>query len=92
MNNIKVGAINYKIRYTDELDTETCGMLKRTTNTIYIDSSLPRDQQDLTLLHEIIHAINGEISEEVVDGLAVSLHQIIVDNNLFEEKNEGSPK
>ena len=67
----------YNVVYSD---IEDCGRLDRDKNEIIIDNKLPIGQQELAILHEILHAINGEISEELIDSLAVSIHQVLRDN------------
>ena len=74
---VKIGGIKYKIVLRKMEDS---GEIDRSTNTISIDKEMAYEQQMVTLLHEMIHALNGELDEKTVDGLAVGLHQIIMDN------------
>lgn len=87
---IKIGGIDYAIRYKDFDDK--CGQLNRYENVIYIDGRLSKGQQQLTLWHEIFHAINGEMTEGLTESLAVSIQQIIRDNKLDLFKQEKEPK
>ena len=82
---IKIGAIKYKIKYVDPsaFDEDVkCGMLNREDDTIYIDNKLSDENKALAMWHEIIHAINGELSETTVDFLASAIYQILKENKL----------
>jgi len=77
--NIKIGGIIYSIVYTNQFDDEF-GRVDRLTNTIYISNRYPKNQQDATLIHEILHQINSELPEREVEALAQAIYQIINDN------------
>ena len=53
---------------------------------IIIDSSLPEDKKQETLLHEIIEALNGyfslDLDHEVITTLGFGLYQVLKDNKL----------
>jgi Zn-dependent peptidase ImmA (M78 family) len=57
---------------------------------IQIDSSNPRERQENTLLHEIIHLISDdlslEFSEETVKRITTGLYQVLNDNGFLKEK------
>lgn len=78
MNRIKICGITYRISLRSLPDK--CGLLDRTENEIVLEKTNPPDQRLLALIHEIIHAINGELSETDVDYLATALHGVLVDN------------
>lgn len=85
---LKIGAITYTIvevdtrKYQDLGEPNSMGKCDRASDTIYIDEDLTYAQKEITLLHEILHAINGEIEEAVVDGLAFGLHCVLAENDL----------
>jgi Zn-dependent peptidase ImmA (M78 family) len=79
---LKIGGIKYKIVLKDT--ENSCGQLNQRDNEIIINSTLSPEQKQITLLHEIIHAVNGELNEVVVDSLAQQLHQVLTENKLWE--------
>ena len=81
MKSIKVGGITYKIEHKD-LD-DSMGKTDFTKSTICLDEKLNKDQEQATLIHEVIHCINNQLSEDKVEFLAQALYQIIKDNNLW---------
>lgn len=90
---VRIGSVDYEIVIEDKtivLDAVQCkGQIDYDYHKINIDSSIQDKQgQEQTFLHELIHGIVRERSldlekvdeENIVDGLAVGLHQIIRDN------------
>jgi len=83
-NKLKIGGHEYLVEFTEYDNIEgDCGDSDRHRNRIRICQTDPQSQQEETLIHEIIHAINGGLKEEIVDGLAVSLYQVLKDNELL---------
>ena len=76
--NLKIGGLNYKIVYTD-LD-DCLGKTDFPTSTIYIDKKQNDNQKFATLVHEILHCLNNQMSEEKVEFLAQGINQVIRDN------------
>jgi len=69
----------YTITLVDDISCgETMGSCRRHSQTICINEELAKDQSDETLLHEVIHIIDGELvlglTEETVARLAVGLY------------------
>lgn len=79
---IKVGGSWYNVDMSKELDGQ-CGRCDLTEQTIYISKELTRDQKEVTLWHEIIHAINICIHDQSVEFLAQSLYQVLKDNKFI---------
>ena len=81
---LKIGGHEYTVELVDPetLDND-CGKMNPRRNLIQISSDMPQSQLEETLLHEIIHACNGGLPEETVDGLAHSLYQVLKDNKLI---------
>ena len=78
---IKICGITYDVNIVEHIDDgNTCARLVRDCNLILIASGLSKEQQELSFLHECVHAVNGEMSENTVDFIAVILHGIITDN------------
>lgn len=79
---IKIGGHDIKIVFIDVLDEETQGIFDSCKNTIFIDEKLSDSQKQVTLIHEIIHACNGELDEVILDSLAQQLYQVLAENDL----------
>jgi len=75
---IKVYTIWYKVE--EKRLNNRCGEIIFDDNTIYIDSELPLNQQWSTFWHEVIHAINITLDENIVEPLAQGINQVIQDN------------
>ena len=50
---------------------------------IRLASNNPRREQEVTLLHEIIHLCDMSLSEKVVEKLSVNLYEAFTKNKLF---------
>lgn len=80
---LKIGGHIYKITLEDPENIENnCGLQNRARNTIKIRKDLPQSQIEETLIHEVLHAINGDLKEETVDFLAMAIYAILKDNKL----------
>lgn len=82
---LKIGAHTFKIV---EKNMEMCGSCSRDDNTIEIRKGLSQSQKEVTLIHEIFHAINTEFggdkaSHIVLDSFSEQLYQVFVDNKLL---------
>ena len=81
---LKIGGHIYKVILVDGEDINNdAGEQNRARNIIKIRKDIPQTQLEETLLHEIIHACNSGMKEEIIDGLAVSLYQVLKDNYLL---------
>ena len=78
LKELKIGGHKYKILFVDDL--EDCGEFNNSTGTIKIKAGMPKSQTEETLLHEIIHACNPDLKEEVVGSLSMILYQVYRDN------------
>lgn len=82
---LKIGGHIWKIDYVGKSslsDDSPCGHIDRETGIITINKHLTNSCKQVTLLHEIIHAINFELNEELTDSLAEQLYQVLKDNKL----------
>jgi hypothetical protein len=90
-DNIKIGGLNYKIEFKDNIIHEgrTCtGLIENDNLVISLLSNRPQDRNYQTLLHEILHGIIynrnlniAETTEEfLVDELAYGLLEILKNN------------
>jgi len=83
---LKIGGHTYKIQLIEESlleDNETCGRIDRSKGLILIGKNLMQSEKEVTLFHEIIHGINGELKEELVDSLAQGIYQVLSDNKML---------
>lgn len=87
---VKIGGQNYKIIIKDLNKSEcqdNCGYCRTTDNEIYINSSMSQEQQETTLLHEILEALNFnyqlDLEHNKIQTLEATLYQVLKDNKLF---------
>lgn len=85
---IKIGGIVYKVIITDYwhdrggADGEQFNT-KKQGNVIYIGKDLSKEAQEVTFIHEAIHAMNTTMNHEFLDSLSEQIYQFLVDNNLL---------
>jgi hypothetical protein len=62
------------------------GLIEYSTQTIYIDKDIPRENKEETLLHECIHGIDYHLalglSEKQVVRLSTAIYQLINENDI----------
>jgi hypothetical protein len=85
---LKIGGHIVSIDCSQELENEN-GNSKFSKNLINICKTLPQDQQEATLIHEILHYLNSTLGGEstlshcLLDSLAEQIYQVLKDNNLL---------
>ena len=86
---IKIGGHNYSVFYVKgnhkEKGIENYGKIYHDAKKIYIDKDIAKSQQEETLLHEILHAIdqiynNHSLSEKQIESMSEGLYQVLKDN------------
>lgn len=91
----KVFKVNY-VRTSKVLDSPTAGLIDYMKGVICISTDRPRDAQDETLLHEIIHGIlppSTRDEEKFVEVFAPRLFGVLKTNGLWRsplESKEGN--
>lgn len=84
---LKIGGHIYKIQFHKMGETceERGDMAKTNRMKGIIELAVPQMKTEIeaNFLHEILHIINGELSEETVEGLAQQLYQVLKDNKLI---------
>lgn len=75
---IKIGGIIYKIKIVDDMK-DKAGEYDSSKQTIFICKA-KQGSMEVTLLHEILHAINNEMGEVETEFLAQALYQVIKEN------------
>lgn len=78
---VKVGGLIYTVVVVDKIDRENteAGLIETEKQLITIQKGKP-DFMRVTLLHELIHALNMEIEDKDIEFLAQGFYQIIKDN------------
>jgi len=85
---LKIGGHIVKIDYTQDLENDN-GNSDFSKNLISICKTLPQDQKESTLIHEILHFLNSTLGGEntlshcLLDSLAEQIYQVLKDNNLL---------
>ena len=51
-------------------------------NVIYLSSDCHKEQLPAVFLHEVLHAVNVDLDETIVEFLAQSLYQVLHDNSI----------
>ena len=79
---MKIGCHNIIVEEVPKaaLDDDCVAVFNRTNNTISILDELAPTQKLVALLHECLHCINNELSEETIECLAQGLAQVLTDN------------
>ena len=83
---LKIGGHIFKIDCSKELK-DMDGECARDENTLRICKTLPQNQKEVTLIHEIFHALNASFDEGnyhmILDSLSEQFYQVLVDNKLL---------
>ena len=85
---LKIGGHIIKVKFV-EFDDDRCGEFDTYKNEISICKNLAQSQKEVTLLHEIIHALNSTLDADndmghiFIESLSQQLFQVIKDNKLF---------
>lgn len=83
---IKIGGHKVKIVYKKLEGSD--GLWDSTKNQITINSELPPSQKEVTLIHELLHAINANWSETqyghaMLESISQQLYQVLSDNKML---------
>lgn len=79
---VKIGALTWKVLLKkNDPGTTRCGSTDVKKIIIEIDSDMDKRAQEITFVHELIHAINTEVMDEITtEYFSLSLYQIIQEN------------
>ena len=85
INSVRVAGTIYDIKLDPELNNQgLLGEANFNTQIISINSLYPKEQQEATLLHEVIHVVNytynAGLDEDQVEKLARGLYATIREN------------
>jgi Zn-dependent peptidase ImmA (M78 family) len=82
---LRIGGHTIKVTLCD-LPDGIDGEFSTDRNEIRINSKLPKSQRDVSLLHEIMHALNSEFDKDlqhiILESLSQQLYQVLSDNKL----------
>jgi len=76
---LKIGGFQVEIRQIKGLPDDG----NMTETTILIREDLSPNEKELTLIHELLHKINPNMHEEIVEYISRALHQIFHDNKML---------
>ena len=87
---VKIGGMVYSVKIAErwpgrelgDHDGE-CFYDRQNGNIIYIGAELSPQAQEVTFLHEALHAMNATINHEFLDSLAEQLYQFLADNKII---------
>jgi len=80
---LKIGGHVFKVVVGD---CETMGQTNFNKSIITISDDLPKDQQESTLIHEIMHTLNttwGAREHSLLDSLSEQIYQVLSDNKML---------
>lgn len=86
---IKIQGQEFEIKFKKEIESGNmnCGSTLPYKNIIWIDSELPKAQQEATLIHEILEVLNQyfelNLEHNKISTLENGLYQALNDNNLL---------
>ena len=96
---ITVNGFVWQVQFDGPLTDESnvYGSAHYKSQTIYIDPKVPRQKQEQTFLHELLHAVSWqsglskrmqqakqtELEEEIITALSFGLYQALNDNGLL---------
>jgi hypothetical protein len=83
---LKIGG--HKVTVEIVKDLEECGNWDVKASKIQISGTLPKDQQEATLIHEILHAMNvtfvsNNTAHAFMESLSEQLYQVLSDNKML---------
>lgn len=90
-NKVKINGLKYEIEHK-KLEEEY-GSISYENMKIEIEENIHPQQQELTFIHELLHAILEALyyrdlnnDEKFVEDLSRCLHQVLIDNNFLDEE------
>jgi Zn-dependent peptidase ImmA (M78 family) len=79
---LKIGGHTIALKLVDKTENRNCGEWDPFKNLIEIDKNQPMSQQEVTLVHEILHAVCVTLEHDKVEMLSQHLYQVLKDNKL----------
>lgn len=92
MKDVKIGGIYFTVLFVDKVDEEdNCGESDVGQAVLKILKGLNKLAEDETVIHEIVHAINSDWSEERVTFFSQALFALCRDNFHLRDIFFGTP-
>lgn len=76
---LKIGAIVYRVEEVDQVEGGVAE-IDQTQSVIKILKHMDIHQKQLSLIHEVFHAFNSELSEFKTEALAQSFYALLIEN------------
>lgn len=96
---LKIGGHLYIVKFEKEGKLSSSdsfsGMQDPNDQTITLNASQRRTEQEATFFHEIFHAINANLDHVLLESLSQQIYQVFKDNGLLAQKKikrYGNPK
>lgn len=87
---LKIGAITYQVKEVEaaeiDCDNHCAGDQSDHTQVIRIAKNLSPEMKEVTLLHEILHCIDGQLDHDLVELISGALYQVIAENDVFRRR------
>jgi hypothetical protein len=84
MNSLRILGKNFQVKWEDNVADDAIGMCETHRQIIRVEKGLPKETEEDTLLHEVIHAVDETLglglSERQVIALASGLLAVYNDN------------
>ncbi len=91
---LKILGERIKVKYKDLNPENICGRYSYDSKTIEVNSKLDKHIQDVTLIHEVIHATihraginNAQLSADLEEIICDQVAKVIVENFTLKRKN-----
>ena len=82
-----------KVKYRDMTEDKVCGWYIYDKKLIEINNKIPKDIQNVTLVHEIIHAVfdragilNAKVSHDIQEVICDQVAKVLTENFNLKEK------
>jgi hypothetical protein len=83
---LKIGAHTYKLKFIEPSEIEdgaSCGVVDKNKGIIYLDTRKIDSEIGVSLIHEVLHVINDQMSHSLIEALAQQLYAFLVENGIF---------
>lgn len=81
---LKIGGHTFTVQFVDKIPPDDAfGVVHQSKLLIELRNNLPLSQLESTFIHEILHAINYNLTEEQVEYMANALYQVFKDNKII---------
>jgi hypothetical protein len=89
-NEIKIAGIIYQVEEEKDIEYkyDALGKILYTKGIIILDEELSKERKEQVFIHEVLHGVFFEAGfeeqdEDMINRVAIVLHQVLVDNDCF---------